>query len=135
MDIRDHAKSCYTTYKKKGAIHKVETPKQKPKEPDLSPLTSPVTRPKRFKTITSPDPRDKPCVFCNHVKCQGDTKRFWIESSEVAESSLKAVNFYKEEIHIRLIFLKETGDIWTKNIPITVSASISASFSVTPKNC
>ena len=27
----------------------------------------------RSKTITSPDPRDKPCVICNHVKCQGDT--------------------------------------------------------------
>ena len=136
FDVRYDVKFCYATYKKKGAIHKVESPKRKLEEPDLSPLMSQVTRPKRFKTITSPDPRDKLCVICNHVKCQGDTKRFWIESSEEAESLLKAANFNKDEIHIRLIFLKETGDIWTKNIiPITVSTSISASFSVTPKNC
>ena len=45
VDIRYHVKSCYATYKKKGARHKVETPKRKLQEPDLSPLTSPVTRP------------------------------------------------------------------------------------------
>ena len=76
----------------------------------------PVTLPKKSKTTTSPDPRDKPCVICNHVKCQGDTKRFRIESSEVADRLLKAANFNKDEIHIRLIFLKETGDVWAKDI-------------------
>ena len=88
FDVRYDVKFCYATYKKKGARHKVETPKRKPEEPDLSPLMSQVTRPKRFKTITSPDPREKLCVICNHVKCQGDTKRFWIESSEVADRLL-----------------------------------------------
>ena len=100
VDIRYHVKSCYATYKKKEARHKVETPKRKPKESDLSQLTSPVAQLKRSKTITSPDPRDKPCVICNYVKCQGDTKRFRIESSEVADRSLKAANFNKNEIHI-----------------------------------
>ena len=95
VDRRYHAKSCYATYKKKWARHKVETPKQKPEEPNLSPLTSPVTRPKRSKIIISPYPRDKPCVICNHVKCQGDTK-FRIESSEVADRLFKAANFSKE---------------------------------------
>ena len=71
VDIRYHVKSYCATYKKKGARHEVETPKRKPEDPDLSPLTSPLTRPKRSKTIASPDPRDKPCVICNHVKCQG----------------------------------------------------------------
>ena len=67
VDIRYHVKSCYAMYKKKVARHKVETPKQKPEELNLSPMASPVTQPERFKTITSPDPRDKPCVICNHV--------------------------------------------------------------------
>ena len=49
VDIRYHVKSSYTTFKKKEARHKVETLKQKPKEPDLPPLTSLVTRPKRLK--------------------------------------------------------------------------------------
>ena len=42
VDRRYHIKSCYATYKTKVARHKVETPKQKPDEPDLSPLTPPV---------------------------------------------------------------------------------------------
>ena len=93
VDIRYHVKSCYATYKKKGARHKVESPKRKLKEPDLSPLTSPVTRPERFKTVTSPDPRDKLCITCNHVKCQGDTKIFRIESSEVAKQVAESCEF------------------------------------------
>ena len=35
VDIRYHVKPCYATYKK-GARQKVETPKRKPEEPDLS---------------------------------------------------------------------------------------------------
>ena len=42
VDRRYHIKSCYATYKTKVARHKVETLKQKPDEPDLSPLTPPV---------------------------------------------------------------------------------------------
>ena len=117
VDIRYHVKSCYSTYKKKRARQEVETPKQKSEEPDLSPLTPPITRPKKSKTTTFPDPRDKPCVIYNHVKCQGNAKRFRIESSEVVvERLLKAANFNEDEIHIILIFLKETGDVWAKDI-------------------
>ena len=36
VNIRYHVKSCYATYKKKGARQKVEIPKRKPEEPDLS---------------------------------------------------------------------------------------------------
>ena len=36
VDIRYRVKSCYATYKKKGARHKVETPRRKPEEPDLA---------------------------------------------------------------------------------------------------
>ena len=84
-DIRYHVQSCYATYKKKGARHNINTLKPKPGEPNLSPLTSPVTQPKRSKTITSPDPRGKPCVIRNDVKCQAHTKTFQIKSSVVAE--------------------------------------------------
>ena len=51
---------------------------------------------KEIQNNNIPDPWDKPCVICNHVKCQGDTKRFRIESSEVAGRLLKAANFNKE---------------------------------------
>ena len=36
VDIRYHVKSCYATYKKKGARHEVKTWKRKPEEPNLS---------------------------------------------------------------------------------------------------
>ena len=68
---------------------------------------SPVTRPKRSKTITSPDPRDKPRVIFNHVIGQVGTKRFWIEPSEVADRLLKAANLNKDEIYIRYMFLRD----------------------------
>ena len=71
---------------------------------------------KRSKTITSPDPWDKLCVISNHVKCQGDAKRFRIESSEAADRLFKAANFSKDGIHIRILFLKETGNAWVKDI-------------------
>ena len=35
VDVRYHAKSCYTEYKRKGERHEVETTKRKPQEPDL----------------------------------------------------------------------------------------------------
>ena len=116
VDVRYHAKSCYSTYKRKVERHEVETTKRKPQEPDLWSLTSLVTRPMRSKAITSPDPRDKPCVICNHVKCQGDTKSFKIESSEVADRLWKAANFNNDEIHIRPTFLKQTGDLLAKDV-------------------
>ena len=137
VDIRHHVKSCYATYKKKWARHKIGTPKQKPEEPNLSPLASPVTQPERFKTRTSPDPRDKPCVICNHVKCQGDTKKFRIESSEVAARLLKAANFNKGKIHIDSYFWRKLATYVQKTlcITITVWTSISASLSETSKYC
>ena len=104
FDIRHHIKSCYVTCKKKGARHEVETPKWIPEEPDLSSMTLLLTRPKKSKTITSPDFRDKPCIICGHV------------TSEVADRLLKVANFNKDKIHVRLIFLKETGDVWAKDI-------------------
>ena len=111
VDIRHHIKSCYVTCKKKKARHEVETPKRMTEEPDLSSLTLLLTRPKKSKTITSADFRDKPCIICGHIKCQGDRKRFWIEPLEVAGRLLKVANFNKDKILIRLIFLKETGDV------------------------
>ena len=115
VDVRYHAKSCYTTHKRKGERHEVEKTKRKPQEPDLSSLISPVTRPMRSKAITSPDPRYKACVISNHVKCQRDTKRFKIESSEVAGRLWKAANFNNNKIHIRPTFLEQTGDLWAKD--------------------
>ena len=34
----------------------------------------------------------------------------------MADRLVKAANFNKDEIRIKLIFLKETGDVWAKDI-------------------
>ena len=108
-DIRYHVQSCCAPYKKKGPRHNINTLKRKPGEPNLSPLTSPVTQPKRSKTITYPDSRGKPCFIRNHVKCQAHTKTFQIKSLVVAEVQ-------QGRNSNRLFFLKETGYVCAKDI-------------------
>ena len=51
-----------------------------------------------------------------NAKEKYNMERFRFESSEVAERLLKAENFNKDEIHIRLIFPKKTGNLWEKDI-------------------
>ena len=89
-------------HKKKGARHEVEIPKRKPEEPDLS---------KRSKIITPPPP---PQIL--------ETNRApfatMLHAKEIQKDLLKAANFNKDKIHIRLIFLKEIGNIWTLCITI-----------------
>ena len=114
--INYHLKSCYSTYRKKGERHEEARKRKAEDEPQDSPLTSPVTRPKRDKLIVSPDPRDKPCIICNHHKCQGETQRFRIETPDKADCLLKAVSFNKDEIHTRMIFMKEIGDVFANDV-------------------
>ena len=93
-NIKYHVKTCYATYKRKGERH-TDSIKRKPADSDNSPLTP---RTKRCKPVISLEPKDKPCVICNHVKCQGDSKRFRIETVDVADHLLKAANFNKDEV-------------------------------------
>ena len=116
-NIKYHVKSCYSTYKKKGNRFVEDTSKRKPEEEDLdSPLTSPIVRPKRSKSIKSPELKNKPCIICDHVKCQGNTERVRIEKLEVAVRLLKATNFYKDAVHTRTIFMKDTGDVFAADV-------------------
>lgn len=111
--IKYHVKTCYATYRKKGKRPKrkteeVETPDNEPK--------SPPTRAKRSKQVTSPDPRDKPCIICNHKKHHGQIKRHRIESYEVAQGFLKSTKFFNDDVRTRTIFLAEIGDVWAADL-------------------
>ena len=64
--IQYHVKSCYSTYRKKGERHDDAQKRKAEDQPEGSPLTSPVTRPKRPKPVKSKDPRDKGCKICDH---------------------------------------------------------------------
>ena len=114
--IQYHVKTCYSKYKKQGERHEKAQKRNAEDEPEVSPVTSPVTRAKRAKSIVSPEPKDKPCIICNFVKHQGELQRFRIESPEVANRMLKAVNFNKDIVHTRMIFMKEIGDIFANDV-------------------
>ena len=106
-NIKYHVKTCYSTYRKKGErfkefgsqslnVEAVETC-------NISPVTSPPSRPKRSKIIQSPDPKDKACIICNHVKRQGNSVRYRIGSVNVANNLIKAANFNKDDVYTRMV--------------------------------
>lgn len=117
IHLQYHLKSCYSTYRKKGERHDETQKRKADDECELSSVVSPVTRAKRSKpVVVAADPRDKPCVICNQRKNQGETKRSRVETAEKADCLLKAVNFNKDEVHTRMIFFKEVGDVFAGDV-------------------
>ena len=73
--IKYHSKSCYSVYRLKGR-HKSENLKRKSESEDncenRAVLITPSTnRQKRSNPSKSPGIKEKPCIICDHVKCQG----------------------------------------------------------------
>ena len=60
--------------------------------------------------------KEKPCVICNQMKCQGDAKRYRISDLAPAKNSIKAANFNKDSVHTRIVFLKTAGDVFVADI-------------------
>ena len=116
INIQYHLKSCYSTYRKKG--ERCEEPQKRKAEEksELLPAVSPVIRAKRSKPVVAADPKDKPCIICNQRKNHGETKRSRVETAEKADCLLKAVNFNKDEVHTRMIFFKEIGDVFAGDV-------------------
>ena len=119
-EIKYHTKSCYATYRLKGQRVKPDAAKRKSEhEADSDPsLTSPTgsSRPKRTKATTPPDIKNKPCIICNHIKCQGVLEKSRVETYDVAERLLKAVNFNKDDVYTRLVFMQEIGDVFAADV-------------------
>ena len=118
VNIQYHVATCYASYKKKGER---SGEKQKRKadvdEPKASPNTSPVNRTKRSKpSEPTKDLQEKPCIICDHVKFQGVKKKSRVETAERAECLMKAVRFNKDDVHTRMIFMKEVGDVFACDV-------------------
>ena len=64
----------------------------------------------------SPDPKEKPCIVCNQIKCKGDTKRYRISEDNRAKGLLRAATFNKDSVHTRIIFLKTIGDVFAEDV-------------------
>ena len=76
LNIRYHVKSCYAKYKGSGArFTETPTPSKREASPESAPF-SPKSRLKRVKITVNV--REKPCIFCNQFKCQGNTERYRI---------------------------------------------------------
>ena len=116
--IQYHVKTCYASYKRKGERNEQKKSKLKrtSEEPIDSFLSSPENRQKRTKVSTPASPKEKPCVICNQMKCQGDAKRYRISDLAPAKNSIKAANFNKDSVHTRIVFLKTAGDVFVADI-------------------
>ena len=55
----------------------------------------------RAKTGANASPKEKPCIICDQIKCQGDTKKFRICEKSAAKTLLKAANFNKNSVYTR----------------------------------
>ena len=101
----------------KGERHeKPPTQKRNSVTPNPSPLASPETRPKRSEIIGSPDPKEKPCIICNQVKCHENIKIYRIGSKDMANSLLKAASFDTDDVFTRVIPLKKPGDVYAADL-------------------
>ena len=118
--IQYHARTCHSSYKKKGERYKKEQLKTSQKRatdtPISSPLSSPTCRPKRSKPLKTSDPKNKPCIVCDQMKCKGETERHRISEADLASNFLKATLFNKDAVYIRTIFLKTVPDVFKEDV-------------------
>ena len=118
MRFRKNTISRCSSYKRKGERNEQKKSKLKrtSEEPTDSFLSSPENRQKRTKVSTPASPKEKPCVICNQMKCQGDAKRYWIRDLAPAKKLIKVANFNKDSVHTRIVYLKTTGDVFAEDI-------------------
>ena len=50
------------------------------------------------------------------MKCQGDAKRYRISDLAPVKNLIKAANFNKDSVHIRIAFLKTAADVFAADI-------------------
>ena len=79
-------------------------------------MLSPENCQKQTKVSTTASPKEKLCVICNQMKCQGDAKRYQISDLAPAKNLIKAANFNKDSFHTRTVFLKTAGDVFAADI-------------------
>ena len=60
--------------------------------------------------------REKPCIFYNKFKFQGDTKRYRISEVNVAKTLLKAATFNKDSVHTQCILFKNVTDVYAADV-------------------
>ena len=89
------------------------TPNKQEASPESAPF-SPKSRLKRVKTTVNA--REKPCIFSNQFKCQGNTKKYHISEVNVAKTLLKAANFNKDSVHTQCILFKNVGDVFAADV-------------------
>ena len=80
------------------------------------PLASRTSRQKRAKTGANPSLKEKPCIICDQIKCQCDTKKFRICEEHAAKTLLKAANFNKDSVYTRCIMFKGVGDMYAVDV-------------------
>ena len=60
--------------------------------------------------------KDRLCIVCNQKKSKGDYKKCRICEARRAQLFLSAINFFKDAIYNRFIYLKSIGDVYAADI-------------------
>ena len=84
---------------------------------EASPESAPFSPTSKLKWVkTTLNVREKPCIFCNKFKCQGDSKWYRISEVNVAKTLLKAASFNKDSVHTQCILFKIVGDVFAADV-------------------
>ena len=78
LKIKYDVKTCYARYKRSGERHTSMKHFRKREVTTECPLASPTSRQQRAKTEDNSSLKEKPCIICDRIKCQDDTKKFRI---------------------------------------------------------
>ena len=109
-------KACYSTYilKSKRSVKTKSEPELDSKEVEEGESSDHYKAPKRRKTSTSFSCKDieRKCVICDRAReSSGD-----ISESDRAELFIDALNFYKDEVKTRCVFLDTAGDVFAADV-------------------
>ena len=116
-------KACYSTYilKSKRSVKTKSEPELDSKEVEEGESSDHYKAPKRRKTSTSFSCKDieRKCVICDRAReSSGDRNRvlYRISESDRAELFIDALNFYKDEVKTRCVFLDTAGDVFAADV-------------------
>ena len=103
--IKYHFKTCYARYKRSGKRHTQMQNSSKREATTEWHLASPTNRQNRAKTGANPSSKEKSCIICGQIICEGDTK------------SLQQKRYLKQlSVYTRCILFKCIDDVYAADV-------------------
>ena len=118
-NIKYHVNTCYARYQKtkqRFSTKKLIFPSPPGSSKDVQSPDCEINRPKRRKILDNKEPREKPCIICNQIKCKGDIRKLRICEPRRAKQLLTAVKFNNDDVYTRCILYKTIGDVFAADL-------------------